>query len=746
MNQASRKVQHVVSRVLEGSVLTVPECTALLSSRRSADLALIAQAADTLRQQLVGDRVGYVVNRNINFTNSCIKRCGFCAFSRTGVSAEAYFLPDEEIVRRAEEAVSLGATEICIQAGLPPNMPPNLYERVSIAVKRAVPKVHLHAFSPEEVIYGAKCSKRSVKEMLLSLKDVGVTSLPGTSAEILVDDVRKKIAGQRLSTKEWCDVVTTAHEVGLPTSSTMMYGHIEEPHHIATHLQLLRDLQSATGGFTEFVPLSFVAAEAPMFREGKIQGMRAGPTGREVLLTHAVSRLMLAGSINNIQVSWVKEGKRMAQCLLNQGVNDLGGTLMNESISTAAGAAHGQLSTPLELAELVDDIGRQPYERTSTYGTVEREEKVGLNDSIASQFGSFHTLTQSKEWRAKQAIRNFGVERRSFHTSISPGPTNVTYSNSYTIVPTFECFNICSYCNFRTNIGESPWLTLEKARETFHHLQGSGVTEILVLSGEVHPKAKNRSAWLARIVDLCKLALDFGFLPHSNVGPLSYQEMESLAAVNASMGLMVEQIVPLLSHARAPSKKPELRLEQLRMAGEIGIPFTTGLLLGLGESAEDRLRGLQSIAEIAGKYGHIQEVILQPFSSGEHDKWKFANIEPERRFASENLPALVKEARAILPSDVSIQVPPNLVGQHTTGQDLLVACLENGASDLGGISPKDEVNPSYEFPPIDELGEILSRRGFELAPRLCIHENRLSFLARDPSRKELLERITAIMQ
>mmetsp|Transcript_158366 Transcript_158366/g.279476 ORF Transcript_158366/g.279476 Transcript_158366/m.279476 type:complete len:747 (-) Transcript_158366:23-2263(-) len=746
MMRASPKIQEIVSRVLSGSTLTVLECTTLLSARSSVDVALIAQAADNARQRLVGDRVGYVVNRNINFTNTCIKRCGFCAFSRTGANAEAYFLPEEEIVRRAKEAVSLGATEICIQAGLPPNMPPDLYERIASAVKSAEPGVNIHAFSPEEVLYGAKRSKRSVREMLLSLRDAGVDSLPGTSAEILVDEVRKQIAGQRLSTRDWIDVVTTAHDVGLPTSSTMMYGHIEKPHHIAAHLKTIRDVQSATAGFTEFVPLSFVAAEAPMFREGMVKDMRAGPTGREVVLAHAVSRLMLAGSINNVQVSWVKEGKRMAQCLLNQGANDIGGTLMNESISTAAGATHGQLVTPQELKGIIDDIGRQPYERTATYQTVERQGEVCLNHAAAAQFGSFHTLTKSTQWRAKETLRGFGKQQRAFHTSRSISMSQVTYSNSYTIVPTFECYNICTYCNFRQNIGKAGWLSLEKAAETLGRLQGSSVDEILILSGEVHPKARNRIAWHTRILELCRLALEYGFLPHSNVGPLSRPEMESLASVNASMGLMLEQIVPLPSHVRAPSKCPELRLEQLKMAGEIGLPFTTGLLLGLGETPADRLRGLESIADVALRYGHIQEVILQPFSAGERDKWQDADLPQDRRFTSKDLPALVREARSILPSDVSIQVPPNLLHDEDAGQDVLLACLKNGASDLGGISPRDEVNPSYDFPPLENLEHILSMHGFKLKPRLCIHENRLRLLAQDPSRQELYQHVAAMIR
>ena len=630
-----------------------------------------------------------------------------------------------------------------MQAGLPPAMHPNLYETVASAIKSEVPNVHLHAFSPEEVIYGAKRSKRTVKEMLQALKDAGVDTLPGTSAEILDDDIRKQIAGQRLSTDQWINVIQTAHELGFKTTSTMMYGHVEEPVHIARHIDLIRKIQVVHGGFTEFVPLSFVSAEAPMYKNKTIPNMRSGPTGREVLLVHAVARLMLCGHIPNIQVSWVKEGQRMAQLLLQNGVNDLGGTLMNESISTAAGSQHGQLLKPTDLEVLVRDIDRIPYERSTTYEKIQRQDAVNLNVVDPQMFGSYKKLVEQKGWRAKEILkrqqRPHNVPSRSYSTH---GKDNqrITYSQSHTIVPTFECFNVCSYCNFRKNIGMSPWLSLEEAGSIMRALRrDTTVDEILILSGEVHPKAKNRSAWLEHIVSLCKMALEHGFLPHSNVGPLTEKEMSRLAQFNPSMGLMLEQVVNVPVHKFAPSKNPQLRLEQLEMAGKLKIPFTTGLLLGIGESPEDRTAGLLAIAELAGKHGHIQEVILQPFSPGEHDKWQTKCRLSQ--YSVMNLPSLVEEARHILPDEVAIQVPPNLLitnsSQNELDISLLLRCLDAGATDLGGISPKDEVNPTYNFPDTDKLSELLAEYGYSLEPRLCVHTSYYHLLEQCDSRTQL---------
>ncbi len=290
----------------------------------------------------------------------------------------------------------------------------------------------------------------------------------------------------------------------------------------------------------------------------------------------------------------------------------------------------------------------------------------------------------------------------------------VTYSPAYTIVPTYECFNRCAYCNFRADPGKSPWLTLSAAKAQFRQLQSQAVCEILILSGEVHPHSPQRQPWFQLIYDLCELALSLGFLPHTNVGPLSLAEMRSLKTVNVSMGLMLEQLTPALLqtvHRQAPSKVPELRLQQLAMAGELGIPFTTGLLLGIGETQQDWWETLEAIAHLHQRWGHIQEVILQPHSPGSQQSWDAA------AFDLNQLPQVIATARQILPSEIILQIPPNLV------QDpgLLLACLAAGVRDLGGIGPKDEVNPDYPHPHYQKLREILEPSGWQLVPRLPVY-------------------------
>jgi 7,8-didemethyl-8-hydroxy-5-deazariboflavin synthase len=298
----------------------------------------------------------------------------------------------------------------------------------------------------------------------------------------------------------------------------------------------------------------------------------------------------------------------------------------------------------------------------------------------------------------------------------------ITYSPAYTIVPTYECFNRCSYCNFRVDPGMDNWITLDRATQILTDLQDTGIDEILILSGEVHPQSSRRQAWLDLIYDLCKLALNLGFLPHSNVGPLSLIEMEKLAQVNVSMGLMLESLDPALLagvHRYAPSKLPAIRLEQLNWAGKLKIPFTTGLLLGIGESAEDWETSLQSIANIHTQWGHIQEVILQPYSPGSQES--FAQL----GFDITKLPAVIQLARQILPADIAIQIPPNLIPTP----DLLLACLAAGARDLGGIVPKDEVNPDYHHLQLSELTALLASDGWELLPRLPVYPDREHYLS-----------------
>ena len=364
--RTTAEVRRILEGCLSGESLSVPDAVALCAAR-GPDLRALIAAADALRGEQAGAQVGYVVNRNINFTNQCVKACRFCAFSRTGRSEEAYYLDTEEVVRRAAEAVKLGATEVCIQAGLPPQPKPTLYLDLLRALKRALPELHVHAFSPEEVKYGAQLMQLSVRDYLLELKAAGIGSLPGTSAEILDDAVRKRLAGGRITTAEWLEVIRTAHAIGIRTTATLMYGHIESDLERMRHLDLLRSLQLETGGFTEFVPLSFVHAEAPLHLKHMLPDVRPGPTGHDVTRLIAISRLMLGPSFKNIQTSWVKEGIRQAQWLLDCGANDLGGTLMNESISTSAGATHGQLMRPVELRRVIRDAGRTPIERGTLY-------------------------------------------------------------------------------------------------------------------------------------------------------------------------------------------------------------------------------------------------------------------------------------------------------------------------------------------------------------------------------------------
>lgn len=840
-----------VRRILDSLLSRGREITAadaeILFKATGPDLSALASAADHVRQLAVGGEVTYVVNRNINFTNVCVKRCGFCAFSRTGVDHEGYYLPQDEVLRRAGEAEALGATEVCIQAGLPPNMDGNLYASLCRAIKAKYPALHIHAFSPEEVLWGSSRSGMSVRDFLLDLKEAGVGSLPGTSAEILDNELRRSVAKGRLSVEQWVEVVTTAHSIGLPTTATMMFGFCETPAQLARHLVLLRKLQKQAqagsgAGFTEFVPLGFVAAESPMWKKAGSLPVRPGPTGAEVLRAHAIARLVfhpqLPGGIRNLQVSWVKEGLKMAQLLLNAGANDLGGTLMNESISTAAGSKHGQLAKPSELRRLIWELGpeRSAAERLTTYAIKQRfanpaspswedidtaeaavssglalareqaqcDEPLDKVSDATSKFGSFHKLVSSEEFRFKKSssrmrearvlasvprapeasspgthvghrsastlaktqpweqqtakkmqAAKFGrqLQNRWFSTNsrvAGASTRTVTYSPSFTLVPTYECFNVCTYCNFRQNITKEgqDWLSDESASQRLRNLLSpegldasgaSEVVEILVMSGEVHPKAANRSAWLDRATSICSIALDLGFLPHTNIGPLDRAEMQQLAAVNASMGLMLEQTTPSLQgpggvHRFAPSKNVALRIAQLRQAGELGIPFTTGLLVGIGEKPAERLQALEVIARAAEDFGHVQEVILQPHSLGSTQRLRPSptDREPNVLFGAESmaaLPGLVRAAREILPASVEIQIPPNLFLHGSTrsesfvgaGWEVLLHCLQSGASDLGGISPRDEVNPDFHFPLIPVLADALQKEGYTLRPRLPVY-------------------------
>ena len=382
-----------------------------LYNTNGIDFHLVGLVANELRKRRVGDIVSYVVNRNINFTNVCIKQCGFCAFSRDFREEESYFLPTEEIVRRAKEAHQLGATEVCIQAGLPPDMEGDLYENICREIKKEIPDIHIHGFSPEEILYGASRSGVSIEEFLKRMKDAGVNTLPGTSAEILDQQLRDKISPGRISVKDWEKVIKTAHKMKINTTSTMMFGHLETPEDRVKHIAKLREIQKETGGFTEFVPLNFVHTEAPMYKYQLHEGIKQGGSGNDVLLTHAIARIMLNNCIDNIQMSWVKEGQKMSQLLLMWGANDFGGTLINESISTSAGSEYGQLLKPREIRRMVREIGRVPAERNTHYKILKKfEEGDNTDDELdkitdTSQFGSYVELIKINKFNYENPRR-----------------------------------------------------------------------------------------------------------------------------------------------------------------------------------------------------------------------------------------------------------------------------------------------------------------------------------------------------
>jgi 7,8-didemethyl-8-hydroxy-5-deazariboflavin synthase CofH subunit len=407
-DRTSREVRVALDRALDGSEVSVAESD-VLARATGRDLAALTVVADELRRRQVGDTVTYVVNRNINFTNVCIKHCGFCAFSRDHREEEGYLLPIDEVVRRAREAWDLGASEVCIQAGLPPKLDGRFYIDLTRALKAALPELHLHAFSPEEVLYGSVRSGLSIKDYLTELKTSGLGTLPGTSAEILDQEIRDVIARGRITVNQWVEVITTAHALGIRTTSTIMYGHVETTEHWVRHMALLRDIQKDTGGFTEFVPLSLIHSEAPMYSKRLVPNVRPGATGADVIRMHALARVMLGSVIPNIQASWVKEGPKLSQALLDAGANDLGGTLINESISTSAGAQYGQLVGPAELRRWIRDAGRIPAQRDTLYNIVQRYEEgddpaspLDTVEDAEARFGSYRRLIASGEFRFMQ--------------------------------------------------------------------------------------------------------------------------------------------------------------------------------------------------------------------------------------------------------------------------------------------------------------------------------------------------------
>ena len=362
----SAPVRAAIERVmasLDGRALSREECL-LLADVQGNDLFGLAVAANHIRHELVGDVVSYVVTRNVNFTNVCFVGCKFCAFSVGSRDESAYFLSLDEVAHRCRQAEQWGATEVCIQGGLPRELPPFYYRDILRAVKAATPKMHAHAFSPMEMVYGVELTGMPIREYLLMLKSNGLDTLPGTAAEILDDDVRYVLSRNKLSTAQWREVIETAHECGIRSTSTMMYGHRETTQHWVDHILLLREIQARTSGFTEFVPLGFIHDNTLLFSQGLA---RSGGTVAEHLKVHALARIMLAGSINHIQVSWVKLGHELSQLALLAGADDYGGTLFEENISRLAGATAGQYTSAAVFQERIRELGRVPAQRNTLY-------------------------------------------------------------------------------------------------------------------------------------------------------------------------------------------------------------------------------------------------------------------------------------------------------------------------------------------------------------------------------------------
>jgi FO synthase len=387
----------ILAKARSGETLSESEVVRLFAARGD-DFHFVCEEADALRREIAGDVVRYVVNRNINYTNICAYRCTFCAFSKgvrsRSLRGEPYDLPLEEIERRTREAWSRGATEVCMQGGIHPDYDGHTYLRVVETAKRAAPHIHVHAFTPLEVSHGAQTLGLSVRAFLQQLIAAGLGTLPGTAAEILDDEVRRRICPDKVTTDEWLSVMQTAHELGLRSTATIMFGHVEEPKHCARHLLRVRALQQRTGGFTEFIPLPFVHMGSPVYLRGEA---RKGPTLREAILMHAVARIALHPLIPNIQVSWVKMGAEGVRACLAAGANDLGGTLMNESISRAAGTLHGQEMPPADLEAIILAAGRDPEQRTTLY--LKPPETQRARSYAAAPLAPLHVLRHATELR-----------------------------------------------------------------------------------------------------------------------------------------------------------------------------------------------------------------------------------------------------------------------------------------------------------------------------------------------------------
>jgi len=378
---ASPAVRDILASAAQGAELTFDQAL-LLATSSGADLAALIATADQLRREVSGDTITYIVNRNINFTNVCFVGCSFCGFGQGPNAPDSYSHSLEDIVAKARAAWDVGASEVCIQGGLPRDLDGYFYRDILRAIKRALPEMHIHAFSPMEISYGVEKTGLPLRDYLRMLKDEGLGSIPGTAAEILDDRIRQKLSPNKLPVARWMEIITAAHETGIPTTSTMMYGHVEEPADQVRHIQLLRGIQKRTGGFTEFVPLGFIHDNTRLFRIG---GARPGAAREEHLRVHALARVLLHGAISNIQVSWVKLGLDLSLDCFSAGANDFGGTLMEESISKSAGATFGEYVSPEEFRARIRSIGRAPAERSTTYAIRNRFENEADSIPAASQ-------------------------------------------------------------------------------------------------------------------------------------------------------------------------------------------------------------------------------------------------------------------------------------------------------------------------------------------------------------------------
>lgn len=376
MDRAAPDIRRILDNALARRPVSVEDGVALLGVEGDTLTALI-RTADAIRAADVGDTVTYVVNRNLNFTNVCFVNCGFCAFKRQRWEHDAYNHGMDVLLPKIDEALARGATEICMQGGINPDMPPLYYRDILRDIKTRYPSLHVHAFSPMEIMYGARRANMSFTDYIGMLRDEGLGSIPGTAAEILDDEVREILSHKKVDVRTWVDIITTAHRLGVPTTSTVMYGHIETPEHIARHIELLRSIQRETNGFTEFVPLGFIWEETQLYRDGLVQ---PHPKGLLDLRVYATSRLMLRGSIDHLQTSWVKLGHRLAQLSLRAGCDDFGGTLMEESISREAGADAGEYTPADEIERLVRGIGREPMQRTTLYKRLDDHGATNTSD------------------------------------------------------------------------------------------------------------------------------------------------------------------------------------------------------------------------------------------------------------------------------------------------------------------------------------------------------------------------------